>query len=158
MRIVAVLDRLAPLLRDRTHLLGGAEREALGHLRALAEQFGHRCHILTPSPVASRLRLGELRLCGYRDLEELKQQLRRLRPVVVFSNLDLVYDAAEISRALGLPHVPWLDSFECAEPTAREKRRWGVSLDRSYLPADKAAFALRSSRRVFAVSRTMKLR
>ncbi len=155
MRIVGVLDRLEAALTDRRHILGGAERTALGHLRRLADQRGHRCHVLTPGTTRRRGRIGTLPVWSYRDLEELTVCLTQLRPAAVFSNLDLVYDAANLTRSMGIPHIALLDSFECCEPDEGEKRLWGVSLERRYLPADRAQFALRASARVLACSEAL---
>lgn len=152
MRIVGIFDRLAAALADRAHVLGGAERTALAHLRRLADERGHRCHVLTPAPGRRRGRIGGLPVWSYRDLEELKACLTQLRPAAVFSNFDLIYDAANLTRSMGIPHIALLDSFECCEPDQDEKRLWGVSLERRYMPADRAAFALRSSARVLACS------
>ena len=49
MRIVGIFDRLAAALTNRQHVLGGAERTELAHLRRLADEYGHRCHVLTPA-------------------------------------------------------------------------------------------------------------
>jgi glycosyltransferase involved in cell wall biosynthesis len=152
MRIVGIFDRLAAALTDRRYVLGGAERTALTHFSRLADERGRRCHVLTPATVRLRGRIGALPVWSYRDLEELKACLTKLRPAAVFSNLDLVYDAANLTRSMGIPHIALLNSFECCEPDDEEKRRWGVSLDRRYLPADRVAFALRSSARVVACS------
>jgi len=152
MRIVGILDRLAAALTDRRHVLGGAERTALAHLSRLAAERGHRCHVLTPATVRRRGRIGALPVWSYRDLEELKVCLTELRPAAVLSNLDLVYDAANLTRSMGIPHIALLSSFECCEPDDEEKRLWGVSLERRYLPVDRVAFALRSSARVVACS------
>ena len=152
MRIVGIFDRLAAALTDRRHLLGGAQRTAVADLRRLADERGHRCHVLTPATGRRRGRIGGLPVWSYRDLEELKASLTQLRPAAVFSNLDLVYDAANLTRSMGIPHIALLNSFECCEPDDEEKRLWGVSLERRYLPADRVTFALRSSARVLACS------
>ena len=152
MRIVGIFERLAAALTDRRHVLGGAERTALAHLSHLAGERGHRCHVLTPATVRRRGRIGALPVWSYRDLEELKVYLTQLRPAAVLSDLDLVYDAANLTRSMGIPHIALLNSFECCEPDDEEKRLWGVSLERRYLPADRVAFALRSSARVLACS------
>lgn len=151
MRVVGVFDHLAaPALA-----MGGAARTALAHLGALARERGHTCHVLTPALRAARAMRGGLPLRTYRDFDELKVLIAGLRPDVVISNLDLVYDAADLCHSAGVPHVALLDSFECCEPTASEKRRWGISLERRYLSADQVRFALRASECVLACSRAL---
>ena len=152
MRILGVFDKLAPALADRAHLLGGAERTALAHFRGLEQRLGHDCRVVTPADVRRVGRVRGVRVSTYRDTEELKAILRRLHPQAVLSNLDRAYEAAALAHSLEIPHFALLDSFECCEPSLFEKKRWGVSLQRTYMPREQAAFALRSSARVLACS------
>jgi glycosyltransferase involved in cell wall biosynthesis len=152
-KIVGIFDHLGDPQRAR----GGAERTAVAHLRGLALESGHDCQILTPVPTHGRSRRQSLGLPmrTYRDVEELKSIITRARPAAIFSNLELVYDAANLGQAIGIPHFALLDSFECCEPTAAEKRVWGVAVDRRYLSAEKVRFALRTSTAVLACSRAL---
>jgi glycosyltransferase involved in cell wall biosynthesis len=150
-RIVGIFDKLAGPLASRDHLLGGAERTALSHLRGLVG-LGHHCHVVTPARVRRRGRIRGLPVVTYPDLEELKAILVRLQPEAVVSNLDLVYDAANLAASMGTPHFALLDSFECCAPDETEKALWRVSPTRTHLAEDKVAFALRSSAGVLACS------
>lgn len=156
MRIIGVFDHLADPLRAA----GGAERTAVAHLRGLAREGGHDCEILTPAvghavTGTRRRRAHGVPIRTFRDLEELKAMILRARPAATISHLELVYPAASISHALGIPHVALLDSFECCEPSATEKRRWGIARDRAYLPADAVRRALQASTAVLACSRAL---
>jgi glycosyltransferase involved in cell wall biosynthesis len=151
--ILGVFDKLGELFVDRTHLLGGAEQTAIAYLEGLTRRYGHTGVVATPFPVRRRRRYGQLEIESFRDTEELKEVIRRVKPRLLMSNLGLVYDTVRLAQGLGLANVALLDSYEYCEPSREDKVLGRLSLTREYPSATEAAFAVRGATKVFVPSK-----
>ena len=152
MRILGVIDNLGERLLDRPHVLGGAESTALIHLENLQREHGHECRIVTPCAVKRRMICGGIPVESFRDLEELKGVLRRYKPDVLLSNLNVIHESMRLALSFNIPNFIFLDSYEYCEPSDQEKVAGGLSLFKSYPSPLEAEFAMKSADKVLACS------
>jgi hypothetical protein len=102
-----VIVKVAYLLQKGIEIKGGAALCAAGLLRNLRDRFGHSCVILTPHPTPARDVLDGIEVWAYRDLDELQDFVRLLRPDIVIGSARPAVDAvasAPVRRA-GRHHV-----------------------------------------------------
>lgn len=148
--------RLAAIVSKCHPLRGGAQTTIWTLLENLAVEYRAECLLLTPHPVPCGETVGAVGLRTYRDAEQLKDTVRSFRPDALLGALEEIPDAARVARLFGAPLLLYLNSFELYDPTEEEKKAWGVSLSRTYLPAVVAGRMLRQADLVLANSRFMR--
>lgn len=147
--------RILLAITDGRRVVGGALLGSTALLRALARHDGHSSVIATPHPLPGGEFVDGVEVIGYRDIQELVELTRRLRPDVMIGGLAASIDAMRIARRFEIPGVLWILGYDLSEPTPEEKRAWGIHPDCPFPPAELADFALGAADRVFTCSRHM---
>jgi glycosyltransferase involved in cell wall biosynthesis len=147
--------RILLTITDGLRVGGEALLASAALLRSLARHQGHSGVIATPHPLKARALVDGVEVIGYRDMQELVELTRRLRPDVIIGSLAAGIDAMRVARRFSTPGVLWIQGYELCEPTSEEKHAWGIHAERSFPPAEQADFALGAADRVYACSRHM---
>jgi glycosyltransferase involved in cell wall biosynthesis len=133
--------------------LGGAALSSLTFLGRLERDFGHRCLMLTRYPAPRREVMGGIEVAGYRDVEELKELVRRFEPDAMIGALREATDALRVARRYGVPAFLHVHSYEFCPPGAGEREDWGLPSAAAFPRREEAEFVLRSAHEVLAASR-----
>jgi glycosyltransferase involved in cell wall biosynthesis len=133
--------------------LGGAVVTTLTFARKLERDFAHRCAVLTQHPLSRQETIGGIEIAAFRDVEELKQRVERLRPAVIVGALSDAVAALRVAKRSGIPGALYLHSYEFCPPTAAERREWGIADESAYPSNAEADFVFGSADAVFVCSR-----
>jgi glycosyltransferase involved in cell wall biosynthesis len=139
-------------------VVGGAQVTHRTYLRRLAELYGHECLYLDKALTPVRAGEGAPRFGYFRDLWELRREIERARPDVLVGAFTLAHEAVKIGRAMGVPAVAWMNSYEYCPPTADEVGAWRLTQAHRYPSDSERAFALREADRVVVNSRYLRAR
>lgn len=145
MKILTVVSHAYPVR-------GGAAITHLTFLKRLSDVFSHECSLYTDYVSRRTATFDRVKVKTFRDLEELKEMVRELRPDVVIAALDLIHNTLKITKWLNIPTLAYLNSYEYCPPTMKEKKTWKVSLDKLYPSKEERDFALRQADAVLVVS------
>ncbi|HEY1267253.1 MAG TPA: glycosyltransferase [Candidatus Binatia bacterium] len=135
--------------------LGGALVTTVVFARKLQRDFGHRAILLSRHPVFVRESIGGVEVTAYRDIDELKAQVKEHRPDIIVGALDGATDGLRVASRYGIPCALYLHGYEFCPPTAAEREAWGIRAanDASFPTAAEADFVLRSADERFACSK-----
>ncbi|HEY2989792.1 MAG TPA: glycosyltransferase family 4 protein [Candidatus Binatia bacterium] len=150
--------RIVFVIGNAFQIFGGAAISTLDFLRRLERDFGHRCLMLSRHPVPRRETIAGIEVAAYRDLDELKETVRRFQPDVMLGALANATDALRVARRYRIPGFVHLHSYEFCAPTADEQIQWGLAPETVFPPPAEADFVLRSADGLFACSRHMQRR
>jgi glycosyltransferase involved in cell wall biosynthesis len=130
---------------------GGSQITFMTFLQKLAAR-GHECVYLDQARTAWHGTRGSVQYAVFRDFHELNAQVKRHRPDVLIAAHCVLHQAVKLGLHLGIPVLGYLNSFEYCPPTAAEKRRWQLSLEKPYPTRAEREFALRGATRMLVNS------
>ena len=138
MRILTALNIGYPVV-------GGAQRTHQTYLRTLARAHGHACFYLDAARTRQPISRDAVRMDYFRDDAELFAKISSARPDVLIAGFTLIHDAVKIGKALGVPVIGWMNSYEYCPPTTDETAAWHLTHGHRYPGADERAYALRNA-------------
>jgi glycosyltransferase involved in cell wall biosynthesis len=124
---------------------GGAQITNLAFLQKLSEKFGYKCHIYSFFPFKKHAYYRNVKLSTFRDTHELKVMIRKLKPRVAISAMDISHDVLRLTTHLNIPTIVYLQSYEYSPPTDIERKKWKVSRTREYTDTKEARFIFEQS-------------
>jgi glycosyltransferase involved in cell wall biosynthesis len=133
--------------------LGGALVTTVVFARKLQRDFGHRVILLSRHAICSRESIGGVEVAAYRDIEELKAQVKEHHPDIIVGALDGATDGLRVASRHGIPCAVYLHGYEFCPPTAAERDAWGIRVGDAFPSAAEADFVLRSADARFACSK-----
>jgi glycosyltransferase involved in cell wall biosynthesis len=137
---------------------GGAQITSIAFLKRLSEKFNHHCHISSDFPVKKKGFYGNVGHSAFRDLDELKVMVRRFKPDVIISAMNVSQYVVKLGKKFNVPTVVYLHSYEFCPPDVGERKKWKVSLDREYITEEGIRFVLREADSIVVNSHHMEER
>jgi glycosyltransferase involved in cell wall biosynthesis len=147
--------KVAYLLQKGIEIKGGAALCAAGLLRNLRDRFGHFCVILTPHPTPGRDVLDGIEIWAYRDLDELQDFVRLLRPDIVIGSARPAADAVRVGARFDLPVVIHVQEFSLSYPGKATRLSWGFIDADDTIPREEALSIVERADRIVVCSEYM---
>ena len=148
-RVLSIVSKAYPLI-------GGAQINNFTLLKGLSKRFFYDCYMYTSYPLKRKVTLEGVKVNTFRDLEELKAMIKKLRPDIIVSALDAIHHGVRMASHFNIPNIAYLDSFEYCPPSVQERKRWKVSLQREYPTKEDRDFVFREADTIVANSYYLK--
>ncbi len=142
--------RVLFVISNAHRTMGGAAMTGLLLLRNLRRDHGHDVSMVTPHSSLESRTCDGVEVAAYRDLDELKETVARLRPDVMLGSLEHATDAVRVANHYSVPCAVYLQSYAYCAPA--DQAAWGISPDAVFPSAEEAAFVIEAADSLFACS------